>query len=83
MTILALSDSDVLALSILAVALCAVSVLGGGLFWIMFRNAKKAKEHSDVFRGLEDVLQEEYEPTKGADKQEKQGWEKDADWWKE
>jgi len=77
-----LSDSDLLALSILAVAICAVTVLGGGLFWFMVRNARKAKEQDDVFQGLEDVFEEGYEPEPTKNNEEKQAWEKDADWWK-
>ncbi len=85
MMILAISDSDLLALSILAVACCALAVLIGGLFYIMLKNGKKAKEQEDLFRGLEDVFDEDTEPetTKGSKSAPKQDWEKDADWWKE
>ena len=85
MTTLAVSDSDLLALSILGVACCALAVLIGGLFWIMLKNGKKAKEQEDLFRGLEGIFDDDPEPetTKGSKSVPKQDWEKDADWWKE
>jgi len=64
MTTLAVSDSDLLALSILGVACCALAVLIGGLFWIMLKNGKKAKEQEDLFRGLEGIFDDDPERNK-------------------
>ena len=85
-TLLALSDSDLLALCILAVALSAGFMLGGGLFWVMVKNGRKAKAEALLMEGLEDIWKDdEPEPTNSSrtDKVSRQDWEKDADWWKQ
>jgi|GEM_PF-6717367 len=59
MNLLALSDSDVIALSILSVGLAAFSVLVGGLFWILFKHGRKARFEAKIYEGLEDFSDEE------------------------
>jgi hypothetical protein len=79
--VLALTEIDALALSMLGMLVITFGMLFG-LGLCMFRNASKRDE--DVDRLLEDIAEDEKtgEKLKTGGVEKREEWERDGDWWK-
>jgi len=79
--LLTLSPVDALALSLLGVMMVTIIALAS-LVVSMKRNIVQEKKKEELFRGLEDIWDEEEQVDGASTSAPKQEWEKDADWWK-